>query len=127
MEYFVMNKQYTYYEEKLLIRLDSKIQSNTGVHRPSFLNLFFSVILLYICIYACMCVRVRARVCVYVCLSVCVCERVCACMCLCVHVSVCVCVQCYFRAVGRGVKFPLNFSDSPPKMLRHVINYSYFK
>ena len=119
MEYFVMNKQYTYYEEKLLIRLNSKIQSNTGVHRPSFLNLFFSVTLLYICIYACMCVCV----CVFVCVCARVCVHACVYVCICLYVF----VQCYFRAVGRGVKFPLNFSDSPPKMLRHVINYSYFK
>ena len=132
MEYFLMNKQYTYYEEEILIRFDSKIQSNTGVHRPSFLNLFFSVTLLYICIYACVCVCVCVRLCVCGCVCVCVCSSVCVCACVCMRVfmraCVCMCLcAVLFQSCWEGGEISLKFLRFTPIMLRHVINYTYFK
>ncbi len=50
------------------------------------------------CVRACVCARVRVRVCVYVCthvrarVCVCVCTHVYACVCVCMCVRVCVCV-----------------------------------
>ena len=49
---------------------------------------------MYVRLYVCVCVCVRARVCVCVCVHacLCVCECVCVCVCACTRVCVCMCV-----------------------------------
>ena len=49
---------------------------------------------IFVCVFACVCARVRLCVSVRVCVCMCVCVRVCVCVCVCVrvHAGVCVCV-----------------------------------